>query len=207
MSRRNTKEEIILATLELASENGLKSVSMQQIADRVGIRKASLYNHFSSKEEIIAAMYESIRQSSKRKADIVDVDYGALARSGTMREVLSQAVGSYLKIVSDPQMNLFYRVIMNERSVDKTASEIMVTETRAMIRATTELFRALQDSGKAEFDNIDSAAFVFAMAVHSTIDYGFDMVQAGEDSGEDMVGALVDEFCRNYGPKVIDDEL
>ncbi len=34
------REEIVLATLELASENGLRSVSMQQIADRVGITKA-----------------------------------------------------------------------------------------------------------------------------------------------------------------------
>ena len=42
-SRRN---EIIQATLALAADNGLGTVSMQQIADRVGITKASLYNHF-----------------------------------------------------------------------------------------------------------------------------------------------------------------
>ena len=44
----NRKEEIILAALELASVNGLKSVSMSQIADRVGIKAPSLYNHFKS---------------------------------------------------------------------------------------------------------------------------------------------------------------
>ncbi len=38
------KEEIIYATLELAAEYGLKSLSMSQIAEKVGIKKPSLYN-------------------------------------------------------------------------------------------------------------------------------------------------------------------
>ena len=32
------KEEIIRAALELASENGLKAVTLSQIADRIGIK-------------------------------------------------------------------------------------------------------------------------------------------------------------------------
>ena len=44
------KEEIILAALELASVNGLKSISMAQIAEKVGIKAPSLYNHFKSKD-------------------------------------------------------------------------------------------------------------------------------------------------------------
>lgn len=35
----NRKEEIIMATLELAAEKGLGSVSMNMIADKVGIKK------------------------------------------------------------------------------------------------------------------------------------------------------------------------
>lgn len=49
----NRREEIIFNTLKLASKNGLASVSMSQIAKETGIKKASLYNHFSSKDEII----------------------------------------------------------------------------------------------------------------------------------------------------------
>ena len=46
----NKKEEIIIAVLDLAAEKGLGSVSMSQIAEKMGMRKPSLYNHFSSKE-------------------------------------------------------------------------------------------------------------------------------------------------------------
>lgn len=72
----NRKEEIILVTLELAATNGLSNVSMAQIAEKMGIRKPSLYNHFNSKEEIIAAMYQYLREKSKEQLPLADIDYG-----------------------------------------------------------------------------------------------------------------------------------
>ena len=66
----NRKEEILLATLELASEKGLGSVSLNMIADKVGIRKPSLYNHFSSKEELVEALYQFLREQAKKKSEI-----------------------------------------------------------------------------------------------------------------------------------------
>ena len=61
----NRREEILLATLELAAEKGLGNVSLNMIADRIGIRKPSLYNHFSSKEELVEAMYQFLREKAK----------------------------------------------------------------------------------------------------------------------------------------------
>ena len=58
-------EEIVLAALDLAAQKGLGNVSMSQIAEKAGIRKASLYNHFSSKEELIGEMYLYLREKAK----------------------------------------------------------------------------------------------------------------------------------------------
>ena len=44
----NRKEEIIYATLELASVNGIKGVTMAQIADKVGIKPGYLYHTIDS---------------------------------------------------------------------------------------------------------------------------------------------------------------
>ena len=65
----NRKEEIILATLELAAEKGLAGVSMSMIADKIGIKKPSLYKHFSSKKEIVETMYQ-FPENSPRKMPI-----------------------------------------------------------------------------------------------------------------------------------------
>ena len=51
--KRNTKREILNAALDLFSVHGYEATSTAQIADAVGIRKASLYSHFSSKQEIL----------------------------------------------------------------------------------------------------------------------------------------------------------
>ena len=47
-----TKEKIMLKSLELFSRNGYDGVSMTDIAKEVGIKAASIYKHYSGKEEI-----------------------------------------------------------------------------------------------------------------------------------------------------------
>ena len=49
-------------------EKGLANVSMSMIADKVGIKKPSLYKHFTSKEEMVDAMYGDIRRQAKENA-------------------------------------------------------------------------------------------------------------------------------------------
>ena len=53
MDKGNTKREIITAALDLFSTQGFEATSISQIADAVGIRKASLYSHFESKQAIL----------------------------------------------------------------------------------------------------------------------------------------------------------
>ena len=192
------RREIVYATLELAAENGLGTVSMQQIADKVGIRKASLYNHFSSKDEIVGAMYDVLRQASKERESIV-VDYDKMVSEDPMKDILLSAVMSYKRIVDDPQMYKFYSIIMSERPISKVASEIMVRETRTMIDATHRLFEALQRKGSADFDDIDGAAFSFSMAIHSIIDYQLDLAHAGMEADDGMLEGFIEGFCRIYG--------
>jgi len=192
------KEEIVYATLKLAAEKGLGTVSMQQIADKVGITKASLYNHFSSRDEIVDALYTTIRDASKERASIGVVDYDKLTSKGTMKEILSTAVLSYKGVIQDPQMFQFYKIIMSERAINPNASEIMVRETRTMTDATEKLFLSMQKRGLSDFKDIKSAAFSFAMGIHSILDYGFDLRTAGMESDDSMIDGYIEEFCRIY---------
>lgn len=192
------KKDIINATLELAAENGLGTVSMQQIADKVGITKASLYNHYSSRDQIVEAMYEFLREESKKRAGIGEVDYDELSDGSTLRDILSVAVENYRRITNDPEMFLFYKVIMSERSINPSAAEIMVKETKTMINATKTLFYALQVKGIADFGNVDSAAVSFAMGIHALLDYECDLEHAGLSKEENMMQDFINEFCRLY---------
>lgn len=191
------KREIINAALELAAENGLRTVSMQQIADKVGITKASLYNHYSSREQIVDAMYEYLRETSKQRAGIGDIDYDEFDGK-SMRDILCSAVKNYRKITADPQMFFFYKVIMSERSINSSAAEIMAKEAGTMINATKTLFYALQVKGKASFANVDAAAVSFAMGIHALLDYEYDLEHAGMKKNGRILQDFIDEFCRIY---------
>lgn len=52
------KEKIVLTTIDLIHEMGVSSISMKEIAKREGVTEASLYKHFKSKEELLAAVMD-----------------------------------------------------------------------------------------------------------------------------------------------------
>ena len=56
MKQEDTKQRILDKALELFSTYGYDSVSVGQIAEAVGIRAPSLYNHYPSKQAIFDAI-------------------------------------------------------------------------------------------------------------------------------------------------------
>lgn len=195
----NRKEEIILTTLELAATNGLSNVSMAQIAEKMGIRKPSLYNHFNSKEEIIAAMYEYLREKSKEQLSIADVDYGEFVKGKSMEEALMQSTANYSSLSTESKMFSFYKVIYSERAVNPTAAKIMAEETKKMILATKNLFYAMQVHQKICIKDIDMAATSFAMTVHAIMDYQLDCACSGEPVAENLMQNYIKWFCNQLG--------
>lgn len=55
--RAETTDEILAAAWRLAREEGLSSLSMRTLAERVGMRAPSLYTYFGSKHDIYDAMF------------------------------------------------------------------------------------------------------------------------------------------------------
>ena len=60
MEKSSTREELLEAALDLFSVNGYEATSISQLADAVGIRKASLYSHFANKQDILDTVVETV---------------------------------------------------------------------------------------------------------------------------------------------------
>ena len=181
------KEDIIYATLELAAERGMKGVSMSQIAEKVGIKAPSLYNHFKSKDEIIREMYRFLREQAQAGGNQPTIDYAKLFEEKSVEEILIGSVASYMGMVSDKYMMQFFKVLYSERSTNPVAAEIMVEETERMLQSSRNMFYAMVVHGKVKNKDIDTAAMTYALTMHSLIDYRLDMITADKtDSfGED----------------------
>ena len=170
----NRKEEIVLVTLELAAEKGLANVSMSMIADKIGIKKPSLYKHFASKEEIVEAMYGYLRRQAKEKANIKPIDYSIFFEGKTAYEILQSVVQGYIQMNHQEDMLNFYKVIYSERSLNSMAAKIVAEETDKMIIATKQLFYAMEVHKLLHFTNPDMSAVSFAMTIHGLMDYELD---------------------------------
>lgn len=200
----NRKEEIITATLKLASEKGLKAVSMSMIADEIGIKKPSLYNHFSSKEEIVREMYVFLREKSKTFAKEQNTDYAHLFQTKTACEILKIMVQNYILMCSCKEMEMFYKVIYAERTTSKEASSILVSETKTMINKTREIFEIFQKNNMLCFENIETSAFSFALAIHAIMDFEAD--KSFSETGKiernlESINNYISVFCDEHKNK------
>ncbi len=192
------KEEIILTTLRLATKYGLSGVSLGQIADSLGIKKPSLYNHFASKEDLINEMYVYLNQQAQKRTVQQNIDFGELVKSKSVNEILLGNAMRYIETTQDENLFLFYKLVYQERSMRKEAAQIVMEETITRISAVKNLFYALQIHEKMNFDNIDVAALSYAMAMHSLIDYHFDSLQVDGIGKIAEIKEYITWFCSQY---------
>jgi AcrR family transcriptional regulator len=64
-----TKERILGVAQDLFTRYGYDKVSLREVAEQVGVTKAALYYHFSSKEEILKTLVEPLVEVSRRLAE------------------------------------------------------------------------------------------------------------------------------------------
>lgn len=58
MGMAGTKWQLFVNSVDLFARRGYHDVSVRDIAEATGIKAASIYNHFASKEHILATIYE-----------------------------------------------------------------------------------------------------------------------------------------------------
>lgn len=61
-----TYESIMIKSKMLFSKNGFEGTSLNDIAHAVGIKKSTIYSHFSSKDEIFLSIFKEVCQQFSR---------------------------------------------------------------------------------------------------------------------------------------------
>lgn len=187
-------QDILIKTLELASSRGLRSLSLSDIAKECGISKSTLYSHFESKEDLIERLYLFLREKAKERNNIPPVDYNALFKDRTLKEILRTVTSSYSSMVQDKDLNAFYRVVLSEKSFSPIAASIYTEETNTMLLATRNLFYALSSKGLAHFSDVDNEAMVFAFTFHSILVLEEDDRTAGTAVSEGLLDSFLEYF-------------
>ncbi|MFC5713730.1 TetR/AcrR family transcriptional regulator [Thalassorhabdus alkalitolerans] len=102
-------DEIKEAARALFAEHGYNGTSLADIADQVGIKKPSLYNHFSSKKELFLVIVEDVFTSY---ITYVHDSLSALGESN-VEDKLKQVLYSTCQFLSSHDVGVLYmRVLM-----------------------------------------------------------------------------------------------
>lgn len=63
------RARIVQAALELLAERGYEGMSLQLVADRVGLHKSTLFHHFKSKEELAREVYRGLAERLQKRLE------------------------------------------------------------------------------------------------------------------------------------------
>lgn len=169
--KRNTKREILNASLDLFSVHGYEATSTAQIADAVGIRKASLYSHFSSKQEILDELIKVTldgynKHSVFAKADWSDRTFTKNISDITPDTALQMVLGHVNYILHDPQISKSRRMLTIEQFQNTTLKALQTKQNYTdVMRYFTGLMIFLIERGKLKNNNPEIMAAQFCLPI------------------------------------------
>jgi len=122
-----TKTQILNTALRLFAASGVENVSMRDIATAVGIKAASIYNHYAGKEQIVDACYDfflgnyNINRLDKNQ-------YIPILQNGTKEEVVMASTNQFPKEIEENMVFamtvLFSRIYTDAKAIDRYTRQI-----------------------------------------------------------------------------------
>ena len=108
-----TKQKILMCAVDLFAIKGFTETSVRDIAAAVGIKSASLYNHFSSKEEILEFMLNDFDNHTQKMFNNPDIP-NVLQKNPTADGILS-CLQITFSVLSDEYYLKVLHVIFHEQ--------------------------------------------------------------------------------------------
>jgi len=157
-------QQIIEAALEVFGECGLAKTRLQDIADRAGVSKGTIYLYFPNKEELFREM---VRQTA-----VAAIESGEKTTAhGTPTEQLCAAMREYWKFVRSPVFSTIYRLVLGELhqfpDLAKFYADEVVARMQKMLSGIIQ--RGVEAGEFREIDPAVAARMLMALTVMNAI--------------------------------------
>jgi AcrR family transcriptional regulator len=157
-------QQIIEAALEVFGECGLANARLQDIADRAGVSKGTIYLYFPNKEELFREM---IRQTA-----VAAIEWGEkTVGQGTPTEQLCNAMRGYWKFARSPVFSTIYRLVLGELHQFPDLAKFYADEVVARgLKLLSGIIRKGVDTGEfREIDPMIAARMLVALTIMNAI--------------------------------------
>lgn len=146
ISDENNKARIFNTAVKLFAEKGYSCVSMREIAAQVGIKAASIYNHYESKEAILEAVFDFYNQEmlSKVSPMLESLETDEFDPETFMKQSLYISEASMKK----PVFRNIFKIIVREQFTNEKTRAMMLSKLVEKPRmAFAVFFRKLMEKG------------------------------------------------------------
>lgn len=193
--REARRDAIIAVALDVFREVGFDAASMSQIAARVGGSKATLYNYFSSKEDLLLAAMVGSGDSYAHEV------LRLLQTSDDLPTQLHRFVVSLLKLVASPEPIEILRVAISVGGTSDIGRQFYELGTHAVWIEIAKVLRGEISKGSLRDSDPDMMAMLLRSLCESELIrhlLGAGRVMNDKDV-ERKAGCIVDIFLRVYG--------
>ena len=200
MERGNTKRSIMETALQLFSVQGYDATSISQIADAVGIRKASLYSHFASKQDILDSLLEEVLQQYEQHSVFAGKDWEKDPSGLPMNsdEAVTMVQGQLQYIVHDPLIQRGRKMLVIEQFRNSRLAKIQTRHNYTDIMSYfTGMIRCLIEKGVLTDEDPQMMASQFCLPVTVWLQL-CDREPEREAEVMDLVGKHIRQFYRVY---------
>ena len=136
--RSDTSQRLLIAAIEMFADRGFESTSMRDLASEVGIKAPAIYNHYRSKEDILAAALIWVMEDFSEH--VLGPDKPNDAAVDRLKGILERHL---LYQINNPVLNRAYDVLARSgvlvRMERQDAQNEVVRLTRNYIRVVSEL--------------------------------------------------------------------
>ena len=203
MDRGNTKKAILEASLELFSVHGFEATSISQIANAVGIRKASLYSHFENKQAILDALVKDVLEQYAAHSIFVRTDFGNDTDNlpHTPDEAVQMIEGQIRYILHDPYISKARKMLVIEQFQNPELAKLQTKQNYSdVLRYFTGLVKRMISQGVLAEDDPEIMAAQLCLPVTTWINL-CDREPDREPEIMELVEKHIRQFFRVYQPE------
>ena len=204
-----TKERITEEALTLFAEKGYKGTSVKNIADAVGIKDASLYNHFKSKQEIfdsivcliskhISRLSQTLGITQYDKQDSPLSDFFIKLDLEGLKKITEE---SFIFYLTDPYIARFWRIAhMEQYSNPQIYTMFRKIFMEDAIDYQEKLFKEMMDQGVFYPGDARATAISFYAPIYLLLSMYSNQPERKEEALE-VLDRQIEEFFRIYRKK------
>ncbi len=173
---------------------GFDGTSMDELAQHAGVSKATIYNHFDSKEALFEATFNLLLQQLPPPSALIG------QAQGNLTEHLHAIGGDLYRLATSPLMVDIQRMLILARDTPRPGQRSFWQESIAPYQqAFSELLREQADTAQLAIEDFDRATSQFFSLTASEPFIRLLMGEAGEpDKATAHVDAAVQAFLRAH---------